>query len=143
MIDSTILNESQLARIYLVANTPSYLLRKFRADPSVFELSKRNTVDDLVSFAANIPNSDKRTLKDVVFAYAAIVALTFKNRQEVAEKGAHVSFEHLDWARRILDLGGNDQTGNAKFDVNIAPRIEQQSPQRSAINSVTISVELR
>lgn len=143
MIDLTILNEPQLARIYLVANTPSYLYRHFRADSSVLEIAKRNTIDDLVSFAASIANAPKRTLRDVVSAYAALVALTFKNQHEVSEKTADVSFENLDWARRIVDLGGYNQTRNVKIDINIPPRVEQQSPDRSSRNPSTIPVKAR
>jgi len=143
MIDSSILNEPQLARTYLVANTPSYLLRHYRAEPSVYDLATRNTVDDLVSFASEVANDDKRKLKEVVFAYATIVALTFKNQSEVNEKLTNISFQKLDWAEKILSFAEHNQAANIKIEVRIPPRIDQQLKQSSSESSITVPIEVR
>jgi hypothetical protein len=142
MIDLSILNEPQLARIYLVANTPAYLYRNYRADPSVWEIARRHTVDDLVSFA--VEHANERKLKDVVFAYAALVALSFKDQREVLDRTANVSFENLDWGRKLLELGRHEQTGNVKIEITVPPRIEQQpSTTSSSANTGTLSIEVR
>jgi hypothetical protein len=100
------LNLEQLTRIYLVANTPSYLYRNYRSDSSVLEFSKINSVGDLVtslSHTANIPASE-RSLNQIVVAYACLSALTFKNHNEVTKALYNKTFDSINWAGRMLEL---------------------------------------
>jgi hypothetical protein len=142
MINTSILNQSQLAQIYLVANTPSYLFRHYRADSSIWEVARRYSVAELVLSVAEIAHLDERTLNQVVLAYAALVALSFKNPKEVHAATAHVSFAGLNWAEHLLALASSQQTSTQEFEIQARPTIQQTNRTTDA-GSVFASIEVR
>lgn len=141
MIDLNILNEPHLVRNYLVANTPGYLYRNYRSDASVLEMASRNTIEDLISLAVKTENATQRTLREVVFAYAAIVALTFKNHSEVLKKTKDVSFVNLEWANKLLELGNRDQMANLDIVIKVPPKLEPK-PTQPGSSTGTLAIEV-
>lgn len=121
MKNSSILNEKELSRIYLVANTPSYLLRHYRADESVQALARSKTAFDLLSHAADIAKRRDRTLEEVVSAYAALVATTFKSPKETLGLSKAFSLEGLNWASDILSFAANQKTTTQQVRVTLGP----------------------
>ncbi len=97
------LNLEDLAEAYLVANTPAFLVRRFRADPSVQAVAATYSVEDLVSKVAEHSQAIFRTLDDRVMAYAYLVALTFKSPAEVEAALTPEILSRLEWARTIID----------------------------------------
>lgn len=71
-----------LAPIYAYANTPSYLYRHFRSHPTVDLLTSRFSPEDLVATVNEIDGITHRDLREVVTAYACLVALTRHGRDE-------------------------------------------------------------
>jgi hypothetical protein len=141
MINTSILNQSQLAQIYLVANTPSYLFRHYKADSSIWELARRYSVDELVSAIAEIANLNERTLNHIVLAYAALVALSFKNPREVEAAASRVSFDRLNWAQHILALAKSQQTSTQEFEIQARPTV-QPTNRTTEVGSVFASIEV-
>ena len=140
MINLSSLNENQLGRIYIVANTPSYLFRHFRAEQSVQRLAKQNTAQDLIEFARGVAVANKRTLKQVIEAYAAIVALTFKDKGTIEIDPD--SFNGLDWARSILAFASAAQIGTRQVELTSNPTLNLQLPKTpSGTSSQYVSLE--
>lgn len=135
MIDTAGLNLRQLGRIYLLANIPSYLYRHYRANPTVQDFAKKNTVSDLFSMVARIGRREDRTLDEITQAYAALVALTFKNSQDVKSARAQVSLDGINWAEDILALGFSQRSANHTLQITPLPTIARASV--SSPNSTT------
>jgi hypothetical protein len=138
MINLSVLNENELARIYLVSNTPSYLFRHYRADQSVQELSSRHSAVDLLSFATQVAQLHNRTLRQVIQAYAALVAFTLKNPQVRIDDPE--SLKNLNWSHAILSLGGGEQITTNQFQLRSSPTVTRPM-EMSAIPSCYISIE--
>ena len=128
MINTSYLNIDQLAQTYLVANTPSYLYRHYRSDQSVQDFARHNNTEDLVSIAEQISRFKNRTLEDLILAYAAIVALTFKDFREVKDALGRASFTGLDWATDIIKLWDNTRIPTQTINVKGQPIV--QTPTR-------------
>lgn len=137
MINLSSLNENQLGRIYLVANTPSYLFRHYRLDESVQRLARQNTVSDLVDFVSSVATNRDRTLLQTLQAYAALVALTFKGKETRSVN--QDLFEGLDWARSIVALGAASKTATTEVQLTSKPTVEVSVTTR--IPSVYFSIE--
>lgn len=103
---SHMLNVEALANVYWVSNTPAYLFRHYRNNPTVQEFAEIHSVEQLVSFIAQVANTElaKRKIEDIVLAYASIVGLTFKNPSIVKKKTRKLSFERIYWGDAILRL---------------------------------------
>jgi hypothetical protein len=95
---------SILEKVYVVANTPSYVYRHFRAEEGVQTLGKIYDSRRLVEHIVEIERKEERTLGDIISAYAATVALTFKNIGEVKEVMRDLRIERVEWAVKILSL---------------------------------------
>jgi len=73
---------NSLAERYLVANTPAYLLKHFLGDEGVAELARRKPTGALFTMIADVEAAEKRTLADVVAAYAAAAAIILHDDAE-------------------------------------------------------------
>lgn len=131
MLNTTGLNFNQLARIYVMANTPSYLYRHYKADSSVREFAKLNTIEGLINIIREVAalTPENRKIEHIVLAYAAIVALTFKNPIEVIHNLADLSLESLFWAKEILSLWNSSQTTTQTIKINAPSPV--QIPQKT------------
>lgn len=139
MINTTQLNEVELTRIYLVANTPSYLYRHYRVEETVQALAKYD-VSQLLS-ALNETAAENRTLKQVVVSYAILVALTFKNPDEV-RRAMNQDLHGLTWAEEILAFGNTRQASNQQFTIEVKPKANVSSPRRgSDVQSVFLDLQ--
>lgn len=118
MANLDILNIDALANIYIVANTPSYLLRHFKNNQSVQQFADMHSAEELAEAIARVSSiaiSD-RTMDDIVVAYAAIVGLTFKNASKVEAVTATLDFHNIHWGRKILFLWEPYPTVEATMD---------------------------
>lgn len=129
----------QLARIYLVSNTPSYLYRHFKADSTVQDLARLNSPLDLASTLGEIAAIDpnERTLRQIVSAYASIVALTFKQPREVFDAVADIRLSSIVWGDKILNLWNASETTTQVTEVVVPPKIVTPTPTSTRTNVVT------
>lgn len=138
MINLSALNENELARIYLVANTPSYLYRHYRSDQSVQEVSNQNSAMDLLLFARQIAQLPNRTLRQVIQAYAGLVALTLKDVEvRIDDRN---SLQGLDWGEAILSLGSNNQVSTSQIQLSSLPKLTRPA-EASAVPSYYLPIK--
>lgn len=100
---------------YAVANTPSYVYRRFRDDPMVKALALRSDaelVDALGSAdAVKNPSEDRK-----IEAYAAAIGLLISSRQLIVERYLRENTDTcLSWLRGILEYSLSlNRTGIAR-----------------------------
>lgn len=91
-----------LAQVFLVANTPAYLVKHFRRSDSVQRLANEASTEELVQLYERAAGN--RTLDELtVLGYAALVALTLQNTNKARRALQQLSGgPHLDWGPRII-----------------------------------------
>ena len=114
---------SSLASYYLLANTPTYLYRRFRESPTVQRLATEATAYQLVQSLLKIDKLKQRNLSDVVTAYALTVALTFLEQRDVSKALRGKKVKNIEWVDRILKLGNQKMVPTARSEVLVKPRI--------------------
>jgi hypothetical protein len=68
----------QACRYFAVANTPLFLVRKLRSDPTVFDVSRSFSSEEIVGHIRDIMSRDPETVFDHAAPYAFLVALSLK-----------------------------------------------------------------
>ncbi len=108
----TALTDSQLAavgRVFVTANTPTYLYNRLRETPVVSQLSRQSidALRDMINQA-----SAKRHPSDLELArgYAALIALLAKEEPEVLDAIDRLSLRRLRWGRQLIDLARRSRT---------------------------------
>lgn len=95
---------SILKKIYVVANTPSYLYKHFKREAGVERLSNVYEVLELFEHIVQIDRKKERTLADVASAYAACVALTFHDIKSVLASIKKLELRNLEWVDAIINI---------------------------------------
>lgn len=126
----------RLTEIYLVANTPPYLYRQFRSDQSVQNLADQTSEEELVKLIKQVDSSEERKISDVAVAYAATVALTFKDSKSVDLALDGVQFENLQWVRSILRFWKETTIPTLISHQSVKPTIIKQALSTSSGVSV-------
>lgn len=101
MIDFSPLARERVCEVYAVSNTPAYLVRKLRGEPSTLSFARANSADDLIGLISGKDSKEVRTLEDVALAYAAMVALTYKGHANF-EKLSRLRPKNLSWFWKII-----------------------------------------
>lgn len=109
----------RLAQIYVVANTPSYLYRHFKKDPAVEDLAKTNSVAELVSTAKIDGATAARSLPEIVSAYAALIALTLKDYNQISNTLREGNFPGLHWAKDIVRVWDRTRISTQTLPVSV------------------------
>ncbi len=141
MIDLTSLNIDRLTDIYLVSNTPSYLLKHFRREPSVQALAQANAVRDLFDYIVQVDRKEGRSLQEVAAAYAAVVALTYCESPDVNLATTGVEVQALEWYQPILDRWRESLIVTAIHDVRYRPLVGQSRRLGSVSTTRRIVIE--
>ena len=102
MLPKAILNK--LCSIYLVSNTPAFLLKKFREQKDIFLLSKKHHPQQLIETIATINSKESLNLEDIAIAYSAAAALTFFSPSALENLTLKISKRELRWIRQILHI---------------------------------------
>lgn len=100
MNKKNILNSNELQdlkEIFLVANTPSYLYKNFRQNNSINRLSQKYKTQELITYFESTAKSEKIVFDDVITIYALVVALSFKNYDEIKEFLIEMGKYRLEW----------------------------------------------
>lgn len=115
----------ELKEVFLFANVPSYLLRRFRSFMSAGGFGESFAVQDLINTINEVEQRETPTLDDIVVGYAALVALTFKSVDEYDPFIKNVAFKKLDWAEKMLRIydGKRVQSQTLKSDLSASAPI--------------------
>lgn len=130
------LNETTLADVVVISNTPTFLFERFRRDASVQELSRRCTALELAREAAHF--AAEWSFENKVRAYAHIVALSFKPAPEIKAAVAAHPLPFLGWTAELLSLALANAPSAILVDVRIKPRIREASGTTPTVTSSTI-----
>lgn len=104
MIDSSSPEFDALAQVYLVANTPGYLFRRFRTSPLVQRLGASYPAHELANVIRNFIALGAPTLKDSVTCCIAAAALASKSPSEVLQEISELPTQRSVWLSDLLQL---------------------------------------
>lgn len=99
------LNVRRLAEIWVVSNTPAYLLKHYRNEESVRNLAKKSKIDELLSKVSYHTENPCRNIDEITELYAALVAITLQNPIGLNIDVNKLNLDTIQWARRILEIG--------------------------------------
>lgn len=85
---------------FAVANTPSFLVRKLRADPEVNGLKSKGSENLLRELAKSVKKKPK-SLEDAVLPYVFIVALSLTDDGNALRKAASFKPRYARWYSEI------------------------------------------
>jgi glutamate/tyrosine decarboxylase-like PLP-dependent enzyme len=102
MINVEQLNLPAIVRHYMLANTPAYLYRNLRAEPSVESFAASSTPEELLRAVGAYEEKPNRTSADIAIAYAMLVALSFQNYEDVQRSVVQWKPRILTWAQHIF-----------------------------------------
>lgn len=77
------LDIDSLMEIYMLANTPFYLYKHFKRNPSIIDVSREFTSEELISTFYNIVDNGISDIKALIFIYGLVIASTNKPYAEV------------------------------------------------------------
>jgi len=132
----------QIAKKYVVSNTPSYLYKHFRQRDEIKELADNYSSEELINLILQIDNKNNLSLKDVVIGYAATVALTFHNLDEVKAATEEIEINKLEWVGRILHLWSEKFLHTINITIKSKPTIKTDI-EGSRVNSSATEAHFR
>jgi hypothetical protein len=140
MPDELGLDLATLARIYLLANTPRYLYRRFREDPSVQRLARALTATELLSIITEIGARETRDSQSLATAYGALVALTFQPLDSTRAAFNDWGGGRLQWDREIWELYLQEAvpTQVVSLTASLLPTAEMQSSASSSSTLINV-----
>lgn len=103
MTDPQDINLSGAEAAFAVANTPSYLLRKLRADPAIHEAARKYSFHELLRALKLSINKEPKTLSDLVRPYVYLVALYGAGHENTLEKAKSMSAPCYKWFSQIAN----------------------------------------
>lgn len=127
-----LLNAPYFARIYSVANTPSFLYRNLVRDDSVREMARTSTIDELVTLFNDSVHRENRSVGDVGTAYAVVVATTLRPYSEVLATLPRLDTAALDWAADVVNYWNDTRIETVSTFHAMGPTVDTPSPSSSA-----------
>lgn len=116
------LNYGQLERVYVLANTPSYLVRNFREEESVRRLARESSAAALKAYLRQV--TPRRRLRETVAAYAVLVALGSAGVRLTKQELEALESAGLHWARVVDALASEAPVATTAASLQPPPRIE-------------------
>lgn len=97
-------NIDDLCQVYLLANTPRYLFRHLKEHDGVKWMSEHFSIEELVTIYSDNERTRKRSVEHVAMAYAALIALYYKNYEKVELILGALATSGLRWAPDVVDI---------------------------------------
>lgn len=119
MISLDDLSLSSVEMAYIVANTPSFIVRKFRDDPVVRELAKSSKTSDLKEALRNCLAAAPETMRQLVSPFVFASALNLQG--EVQEISDLLSLDASSYPglREVLIILSRKTKSNTSVTFNI------------------------
>jgi len=93
-----------LCQIYLVSNTPRYLYKHLRSDPSVQWMAKNLSANQLVGLYTESQEGSTRSISEVAVAHAVLAALSHMSYGDIAPVLDSLPTAGLKWASELIDI---------------------------------------
>jgi hypothetical protein len=110
-----------LEEIFLLANTPSYLYKNFRQDPTVLGLSEKYSTEELIKFFEQFVKSENFDTESLIMGYALLFAISLKDYAESHRflKGID-KYKNLEWIKELQEiiLANSRVTNIQNIDLN-------------------------
>jgi len=98
------LNLTQASRVYGIANTPPFLVRKLQADPEIRALGESCKPEDILAALRTAVAAEPNSAIEAVRPYALLVSLWFKPEVEHLKEAANISAPAYRWFSYIAQL---------------------------------------
>jgi hypothetical protein len=95
---------SQASRVYGVANTPPFLVRKLQTDPALLAMGENCGPEEIMSALRAAVAAEPATSVDAVRPYALLVALWFKPEIEHLKEAAKIQAPEYRWYSYVAEL---------------------------------------
>ena len=106
-------------KIYLVANTPTFIVRKLRADSFVIKLARNETTDDLYKTLQQRLNLKPNDLDEVVIPFVLVAALA--QQQAIEQLRSLRSTGRYRWLAEVISIFAAETKVNKIVTVNTQP----------------------
>jgi len=92
------------SRVYGIANTAPFLVRKLQADPTIRAMGETCKVEDILAALRSAADVEPTTAVDAVRPYALLVALWFKPEVDHLKEAAKVPASAYRWFPEVAEL---------------------------------------
>lgn len=135
----------ELIGIYLIANTPAYLFRRYRASQFIQRLGKSSKPLELAEEIVKFLALDKPSLLDVVSCFAAATALASKTPSEVRSVIDALPKQRPSWLDEVLHQSSiaRPSTTYTSIDLPRPQPVVEQVPLnvKSSINIAEVKID--
>jgi hypothetical protein len=133
---------SRAQSAFMVANSPLFLLRKLREDPTVAEIAKKTRTTTILSQLRQSLSRESRTLRTAVAPYVYLVALSMQPDIKYLVHASKLSAPHHTWFSFLSDvlLKTYQPTSVTRITVSAGKKDAETRIDASA-NKYTISLE--
>ena len=136
MIEFSEADTSELLGIFLVANTPNYVLKHFRSCSCVQRLCDQYRTEEFVEWFAfrHAPFSVSRIDEATVYAYALLVALSFKPFEEIISAFDQIDVSGLLWGNYIKEWIKKSYKPTHIVNVNVPATVNLENEKNRRIS---------
>lgn len=127
MIDLHELNVDSLVETYLFANTPAYLFKRLRSNPSVQRMANRYQPAELMEFYQAKAAGRDLDARDIAAGYAALVALAIQASGEAQTSLKQARSPHLPWGPRIIELAAVQTPRVTRQSFNVPSHLTERA----------------
>jgi len=120
--------DKNILEAYLFANTPAYLFKKINKS-EYFSILKKKKKENLISMINSIDEND---IASIALAYAALMALLYKNIPFDEIKKIE-KLNHLEWSDAIIELFNKKISGTNELLIKM-PRITTGDYSQDTLN---------
>jgi hypothetical protein len=93
-----------LCQTYIVSNTPRYLYKHLRSNPSVQWMANSLSIDQLTAIYAESQQESERSVNEVVVAHAVLAAFSHMSYGDIAPVLDRLPTTGLKWASEMIDI---------------------------------------
>ena len=93
-----------ISEICMVSNTPKFLYKRLRANPSVEQFAKDHTIESIVKNYKSLLRKKERTYNENALAYALLISLHFKDYAELKRVANRLPVKNLKWGKELKDI---------------------------------------
>jgi hypothetical protein len=97
-----------------LANAPIFLMNRLRSDPSVQQISRENTANEILSALRASLRRRPSTLRSAVRPYVYLVALALTGDYTALRRASELDAAHLNWFKYIANLLMNSRPVNVQ-----------------------------
>lgn len=94
----------EAARVFVVANTPTYLFKHFRSIQNIQTLAAKISTKAVVKRCRKLASLKKPTMDDEVNFYVHLVALCFAPKSEYRDALVDLAKSPFRWAKTLVSL---------------------------------------